>query len=167
MNQTRILFYCLLMCLISSGTVYWLLSRQNKKIAVVDAVRLFDGFNLKKELEQQDKVKLLSMSKQVDSIGNLLQMAQATKNEDQIKKMGYAYSYEKQSLQDAYAQSNKDIDQQVWKRLNPILDQFGKSRKLHVILGANGMGSILYNDDYYDLTNEAIKYANKKYEDGN
>ena len=133
----------------------------------MDAVKLFDQFNLKKELEGQEKAKLLVMGKQVDSVSNLLRMAQATKDEEQIKKCTYAYNYMNQQLQQLYTQGNKDINEQIWKRLNPMLDEYGKSKKLHVIFGANGMGSILYNDDYYDLTDDAIKYVNRKYEEGN
>lgn len=167
MTHTKVLLYALLMCIITGCTVYWLAGRDNKKIAVVDAVKLFDQFNLKKELEAQAKVKLESMSKQMDSTANQLRMAQATQNQADIQKSNAAYTYARQSLQDAYTQSNKDINEQVWKRLNAIIEQFGKDRHLHVILGANGMGSILYNDDYYDLTTDAVNYANKKYEEGN
>jgi len=29
------------------------------------------------------------------------------------------------------------------------------------------MGSVLYNDAYYDLTDDVVKFVNKKYEEGN
>lgn len=45
----------------------------------------------------------------------------------------------------------------LWKSM-------AKKRHLHLIIGANGMGSVLYNDDYYDMTNDLINYANKEYE---
>jgi len=140
---------------------------QQKKIGVVDAVKLFDQFDMKKELEAQEKLKLQSASKQMDSVGNLLQLAKAAKNEAEIKKLSYAYDYMKTALEQEYTAGNRDINAQVWKRLNPALDEFGKKTGMHLIIGANGMGTVLYNDDYFDLTAEAIKYINAKYENGN
>ncbi len=155
------------MCALTGTSIYLLLKNDNKKIGVVDAVRLFDQYNMKKELEDKAKVKLQLMGKQMDSVENLLNMAKAVKNEEEIKKMSYAYSYVRGSVENEYKQSNKEINEQVWKRLNSAIDAYGKSKGLHLIIGANGMGSVLFNDDYYDLTSEAIKFVNNKYEEGN
>lgn len=167
MKGSKTVFVCCLMCIITGITVYLLVQRQFKKIGVVDAVKLFDNFNMKKELEANAKTKLQAISKQVDSIGNLLQMARATRNEDETKNLSYAYNYIKATLENEYKQSNHDINEQVWKRLNPVVDEYGRKEGLHLIIGANGMGSVLYNDDYYDLTADLIRYVNKKYENGN
>ena len=155
------------MCLITGGTVYWLIQRQEKKIGVVDAIKLFDQFNMKKELEGREKVKLQGLARQMDSLKNLLTMAHASKNEAEEQKLVATYNYVKSDLENKYKESNRDINEQVWKRLNPALDEYGKKQGLHLIIGANGMGSVLYNDDYYDLTSDAIKFVNKKYEEGN
>lgn len=167
-NQIKILSVCLLMCIISGVVVYWLAINQQKKVAVIDAVKLFDGFNMKKELEGMAKEKLQSESKQLDSVSNALQMAKAiNNNDDEIKKLAYSYNYMKAKLQEDYNQSNRDINTQVWKRLNPLLEEYGKSNGLRMIIGANGMGSVLYIDQHYELTDEAIKYVNKRYAEGN
>lgn len=167
MKESKVLIYCFLMCLATGSIVHWSDHRDNRKIAVVDAVKLFDQFNMKKELEDKEKVRLERIKKQVDSAESLLQMAQASKNEDEVKKQAYAWNYMKLQLEKEFKQGNQEINTQVWKRLNPILDEFGKSKGMHVIIGANGMGSVLYNDVEYDLTPEAVKFANKKYEEGN
>lgn len=138
-----------------------------KKIGVVDAVRLFDGYNMKKEMEEKAKVKLLELGRQVDSVGNLYNMAKAGKDENEIKRLAYASNYMKATLEAEYKKSNQEINQQVWKRLNIAMDAYGKDKGIHLIIGANGMGTVLYNDDYYDLTAEAIKFVNSKYEGGN
>lgn len=156
-----------LMSVATGAAVYMLATNNNKKIGVVDAVRLFDQFNMKKELEAKAKVKLQSLGKQMDSVESMLNMAKATKDEDQIKKMSYAYQYTRGAVEAEFKKSNDEINDQVWKRLNMAMDTYGKDKKVHLIIGANGMGSVLYNDDYYDLTDDAIKYVNKKYENGN
>ncbi|PQJ13003.1 hypothetical protein CJD36_004465 [Flavipsychrobacter stenotrophus] len=165
--MAKIFIISFLMSALTGTGVYLMLKNDNKKIGVVDAVRLFDQYNMKKELEDKAKVKLQMLGKQMDSVENLLNMAKAVKNDDGIKKMSYAYSYVRSYVENEYKQSNKEINEQVWKRLNSAIDAYGKSKGLHLIIGANGMGSVLFNDDYYDLTSEAIKYVNKKYEEGN
>ncbi len=169
MNKTIIIAVALSVGLsVASMTIVQRFFNNDKqKIAVVDAIKLFNEFGMKKELEAKEKVKLEAMSKQVDSMENSLNLAKASKNEEEIKKASYAAAYMKNAFQSTYEESNRAINEQIWKRLNPMIDEFGKKKGVHLIIGANGMGSVLYNDEYYDLTNEAIKYINKKYEEGN
>jgi len=164
MKDRRILMYSFLMCIATGCTVYRLTEYRQKKIAVVDAVKLFDRFNMKKELESKEKIKLELIKKQADSIGNQLQLARAGQDEASVKKLAYAYNYAKAELENEFKMGNREINEQVWKRLNPTVNEYGKKKGLHVIIGANGMGSVLYNDDYYDLTEDLIKYVNQKYE---
>ncbi len=166
-NLIRIVMIsCFFSCL-GSVSVYLLLRSNDKKIAVVDAVRLFNAYNMKKELEQKEKSKLQFMGKQLDSLSNMVNVAKASKNDVEIKRSLYAEAYVKDAIEKEYTDGNKSINEQVWKRLNPAIDEYGKQKGLRLIIGANGMGSVLYNDDYYDLTEDAIKYINKKYEEGN
>ncbi len=166
MKEIRILLICFLMCLVTGISLNMIFEKKQKKIGVVDAVRLFDKFNMKTEMEAKAKVKLQLLNGQVDSIGNQLNLAKATQDEAATKKLAYAYDYIRSELDKEYTRSNREINEQVWKRLNPAVEAFGKQEKLHVIIGANGMGSVLYNDDYYDLTDKLIEYVNKKYEEG-
>lgn len=167
-SERRILLYCLSMCLATCGSIFYWLSRQEKKIAVVDAVKLFDSYGMKADLEAIAKKELLAESKKLDSADKALQMARAMNvSEEELKKMAYGYNFLKNDLERHYTESNHDINEKVWKRLNPLLDEFGRKNKLHVIIGANGMGSVLYNDAFYDRTNEAIIFVNGKYAEGN
>jgi outer membrane protein len=148
--------------------VFWLTGRQEKKIAVVDAVKLFETYNMKIELEDIAKAQLVAASRQLDSASNAMRMGKAINvDEERTKMLITSYNTMKAKLEKDYAQSNHDINEQVWKRLNPLLDEYGRKNGLHVIIGANGMGSVLYNDEFYDRTNDMIKFANKKYAEGN
>lgn len=167
-SEIKILLCCLVMCVITGLVVTWRINAKEKKIAVVDAVRLFDEYNMKTELEEIAKKQLQSESRQIDSVANALKMAQAANasQEDQGKLEG-TYKYMKSKLDEDYAQSNRDINEKVWKRLNPLLQEYGKKNKLHLIIGANGMGTVLYNDDFYDRTKDVIQFVNKRYAEGN
>lgn len=152
------LFICLLLLQYRS---------KEQKIAVVDAVQLFNNYHMKIELENIEKKKLLSLSKQIDSINNLLGIAGSIHNDEATKELMKMSSSLKQQLEQEYEKGNKAINDEVWKRLNAAIEKFGTKKQLHLIIGANGMGTVLYNDSYYDLTSEAIKFVNKQYEEGN
>lgn len=155
-----------ILCLVTGLIVYGLVIRLNRKTAVVDAVKLFNGYNMKKDLEGQVKGKLEFLSKQMDSVQNKWRMVSAAKEQDSAKMLSTIYGMLKQKLQDEYTQSNKMINTEVWKRLNPLIESYGKKHGLHLIIGANGMGTVLYEDNYYDMTDDLIKYVNSKYEQG-
>ncbi|MBS1687469.1 MAG: OmpH family outer membrane protein [Bacteroidetes bacterium] len=160
----RSIILSVIISVLSSGLVYVSLNNQNRKTAVVDAVKLFNQYNMKKELEAKEKVRLEAMSKVLDSLTNKIKLAQASKDDQTAKSLFDRFNMLKQQLRDEYTQSNQLINQEVWKRLNPLIEEFGKKKKLHLIIGANGMGSVLYNDEYYDLTPELVTYVNKQYE---
>ncbi|MGN6569631.1 MAG: OmpH family outer membrane protein [Flavipsychrobacter sp.] len=160
----RSIILSVIVSLLSSGLVYVLLNNQNRKTAVVDAIKLFNQYNMKKELEAKEKIRLEGMSKVLDSMTNQIKLAQASKNDQAAQYLFNRFNLLKQQLRDEYNQSNQLINQEVWKRLNPLIEEFGKKKKLHLIIGANGMGSVLYNDEYYDLTPELVNYVNKQYE---
>ena len=167
MSAKGILLACFCMCLIASVTTFILLKKGHQEVCVVDTIKLFDAFDMKKELEARDRKKLQEMGHKVDSIDNLLKTALVVKNEPEILRLGIVAKSVKAELDAFYTQSNHDINEQVWKRLNPYLTEFGKKMNVHIIIGANGMGTVLYNEASYDVTDEVIKFVNRKYEAGN
>lgn len=156
-----------LLSIVTVTAVYWIVTSQQKKIGVVDAVKLFDQFNMKKELESREKVKLEEFKKKLDSVGTQVKLAHAAHSDDQEKSLMNVYNEVGRQLEIEFKRGNKEINEQVWKRLNPLMEEYGRMNKLHLIIGANGMGSVLFNDEYYDLTGDVVNYANKKYEGGN
>ena len=168
MTTGKTLFYCLILCILTSFIAYRILKGEQRKIAVVDTVKLFDGYDMKKDLERMAREKLQGEGQQLDSISNELQRARASNNNTEgLERLTYVYNQFRAKLEDDYKQSNHDINEQVWKRLNPLLDEYGKNKKLHLIVGANGMGTVLYNDESLEQTAEVIKFVNKRYAEGN
>lgn len=163
-QQRRFLLYALLISVAVSFTVFYVMGKQDKKIAVVDAIRLFNEYNMKKDLEKQVEGKLEFLGKQLDSLDKLMQEQAYLKNKEGDEQLFNNYGIARQRLDKEYSESNRLINEMVWKRLNPLVDEYGKKHGLHLIIGANGMGSVLYNDSYYDLTDELIKHVNKNYE---
>lgn len=168
MKIMKIVLLCVFVSAFVSASVYWLVTKQQNKIAVIDVLRLTNEYGMKNDLEKMASVKLKYESRQLDSLDTELQKAKALrKSQEEIETLSRICNYMKEKFEDEYAKSNQDINTQVWKRLNPLLDEFGKKEGFHLIIGANGMGSVLFVDGYHDITNEAIQYINKKYAEGN
>lgn len=156
---------CIAISALVSAATYYIVGQQDQKgIAVIDAVKLFNSYNLKVELENEAKVKLSFYGKKIDSLTTLLQAADSKNIQDE--KLISRYQNVKRALDREYEQSNQAINETVWIRLNPLIDEFGQKKGLHLIIGANGMGSVLYQDNVYDITQEVIEYINNRYESG-
>lgn len=150
--------------LIVGFAVYMMCNSQNKRIVVVDAIRLFNGFKMKVELEERDAYSLKELSKRADSLENIIRVIQSTSGSEPDKQLVYEYQIAKANLKHGYETSNQEINEQVWKRLNVLIADFGKENNMAIIVGANGMGSVLYNDPKTDLTEKAIQFVNKVYD---
>jgi len=158
--------YPLILCILTGIALISLLHHQQRKLAVVDAVRLFNEYKMKLDLEIIERGKLSAYEKQLDSIEASFKVV-VNSDAEEARKLATKYQAMKGNMEQAYAAGNQTINEQVWKRLNPLVEQYGKEQKLHVIVGANGMGSVLYNDDYYDLTDDLINFVNDRYENDN
>lgn len=140
----------------------FIVHRTEQKVAVVDAVKLFNEFKMKNELEQKAAGRLKYLSTHIDSLQKVLQQ---TKNDDkQYKVLVSDLQGRSRQLEEEYNQSNQLINEMTWKRLNPLIDDYCKAQNYRLVVGANGMGSVLYYNDYYDATDDLVKYVNSKYE---
>lgn len=155
-------------CVLTGCIVMFLTHRNQKKIAVVDAVKLFNGYKMKQELEAKAGAQLQYLSRVTDSIKQELTLKSKDGKTPRaaLKTLYQSYIDARSNLEQAYQQSNETINEEVWKRLNPAIDEYGRNHGLRLIIGANGRGSVLYNDDFYDQTKEVIDFVNDKYEKG-
>lgn len=147
--------------------IYNLCTAPLKKIAVVDAVELFNRFTMKTDLEKRAGATLDYYQHKIDSVENMLRAVAAKGTPQEAQALQQALQALREQWEEKYAESNRLINEQVWKRLNPLLDAYGRKEKLHVIIGANGMGTVLYKDDYFDKTEDLIRYVNQQYANGN
>ena len=123
---------------------------------------------MKLELEAKASGQLAYLAHQADSLKKELTVKSKAKDipRSELEELYKIFSLSQTRLEEAYAQSNQTINEQVWKRLNPLIDDYGKTEGLRLIIGANGMGNVLYNDDYYDHTKDISDFVNKRYEEG-
>lgn len=167
-QDLRNLLVTIFACGLTAAGILFYCHRSNKKIAVVDAIQLFNSFKMKQELESQSAGLLSGLGRKADSLKSDLTAKSKVEGfpKAELEKLYVQFREAQGQLEQTYQQTNQGINEEVWKRLNPLVDDFGKEGNYRLIIGANGMGSVLYNDDYYDRTKEVIDFVNKRYEEG-
>ncbi|UPT68655.1 MAG: OmpH family outer membrane protein [Sphingobacteriales bacterium JAD_PAG50586_3] len=140
------------------------------KTAYVELQKVFDGFEMTKEMsvdiEKVQKVREM----QLDTIGVRIEMFKRMLNTqynpalvDSIKRKEYEYYLKKQSYDDDMATLTTTYNDKIWKQLNQYISDYGRENKFDYLHGAAGNGSIMYADSSHNVTNEVIAYVNDKY----
>jgi len=143
------------------------------EIVYVNNTKVFNGFNMTKDLLKINQKTLDIKTKRLDSL-----LVNARKIEQDLNAKNIITEKEKQAyatMQNRVVNENnevkelqktisQDISQQVWNRLNEYVKSFGKENNSTLILGTQGRGNIMYADEGIDLTDKFLEYANKKYE---
>lgn len=157
----------LLVISILFGICIFFIYRINNKIdniIVIDIIKVVNEFKMKKDLESKVEMRLHGYDAKLDSFKTSIEKINL--EDEKVKDVINNYRQLQLEAQNAYETSNKSINEQIWKRLNPLIDEFGKENRYKLVIGANGMGTVLYKDNSIDKTKELINYINRKYENG-
>ena len=158
------------LCLFNLGNS-WM--DEGPKTAYVDYRLLFDGFELKQELEKQLVKETSWQQKMLDSLRFELQAtkntleAQSAPAEEEVMafRKRQAFYYEKQS---AYERSVSELtgsyDEQILTQMMQYINSFGEEKGYEYIFGLDDSGNLLYGREARDITQEIITYINHKYQ---
>lgn len=152
-------------CIIATATSLFYINSKLNNIIVIDVIKVVNEFKLKKDLEAAVEPKLAMLKNKVDSMSAVMDYI-IKNNKENAEAVKQEYQYWQQKAYEAYETSNTSINEQVWKRLNPLIDEWGKKNNYRIIIGANGMGTILYNQDAVDKSTELIQFINSNYTQG-
>lgn len=133
-----------------------------KQVVYVDNLKLFDGFNMTKEMKKIGEKQFLSQKSQLDSL--LLKIQKGNPAEQQALMKEYVLRKEnltKATQEYAYAESQK-----IWKRLESYIQDFSKEKNYSLIVGSDKRQDVLYVSEDVDITSDLINYVNSKYEGG-
>lgn len=135
-----------------------------RKVVVVDVIRLVNSFEMKIEMEQVEGNNLNKYKTEIDSLRADFKIQSDSKADHKILEQKYQAIQDKEKkFQEAYAKSNELITKSVWDKLNTLIDGFARENHYEIIIGANGMGSVLYMKNEKDITEDLIKYVNEVY----
>lgn len=131
-------------------------SCSQKKTAYVDMFELVQGFELQKEYSEEAKKEMDMKRAIVDSMIYAEKMKDEASGEALKNNLYAAYQIKVQ-------ERNAEIEKIIWKRLNPLVADYGKEHGYTYIYGANGTGNVLYAAEEENITKQLIEYINKKY----
>jgi outer membrane protein len=143
---------------------FYLSNSSSTDIVYVDNVKLFNGFNMSKDLGKINNEKITKQKKKLDSLYTIYSILREQENKEKTQELEVQLRTEDQELKKMNEYLSKDISQKVWNRLNQYVKEYGIANQCKVILGTQGVGNIMYAQEEIDITTRVLEYANTKYE---
>jgi len=137
---------------------------EKKEYVYIDNIKLFNGFNMAKDMSDIHTKKIKKQTQKLDSLYQLFQMDIKSKDENKIKLSQQKLQKEDEAFGAMKQHFSKVVSQQIWDRLNTYTNEYGKTQEHKIILGTQGGGNVMFADDSVDITAEVLEYANAKYE---
>lgn len=166
--KNKIFYGYLILSLGLIGTLFYLRSKENKKIGYLTTIKVFEEFALKKELEEDYKKIQIAKQTYLDSIKLNVQSLSVQEGrdagrEEKIDRLRKAYLLKENQFNQENEHLYSQYNEQIWNQLNQYVQDFGKEQGYDYLLGASGQGSIMYAQEKEDVTKEVIEYVNNKY----
>lgn len=140
----------------TAAIMIFLSSCSVKKTGYVDMFQLVQEFELQKEYSKEAKKEMDIKRSIIDSMIYTERVKSEAAGEALKNELYTAYQIKVE-------ERNAEIEKMIWKRLNPLVADYGKENGYAYIYGANGTGNVLYADDEENITEALIEYVNKRY----
>jgi outer membrane protein len=140
------------------------LTKEKEQIVYVDNIRLFNGFNMTKDLNQINGQKINLQKKKLDSLYNVYEILRNNNQTDKLGGLEIQLKAEDEELKVMNKNFSYETGQAVWKRLNEYVKEYSVANKYRIVLGTQGSGNVMYAEDDMDITEHLINYSNKYYE---
>jgi outer membrane protein len=147
-----------------------------KKTVYIEIEKVFNEFEMKKEMGEKYKAVTTERKKILDSLSfDLNIMSDALKKENVEKgKVVQSKLIAFQAMREDFLRRKEQdeagnlaltnqYDAQILERMNQYIKEYGVTKDYNIILGANASGSIMYCRENLNISNEVVIYINKKY----
>lgn len=136
--------------------------KKEEKTVYVDNIKLFDEFEMTKEMKRIAEKEFNSKKKIVDSLYTIGQSANLNDKEkaivvqefiqkrDELEQFGQHYASE---------EANK-----IWSRIQSYCQVYAMEKGYKIVIGSDNKRNVLFADESIDVTNELINFSNKMYE---
>lgn len=167
-NKIKDLFF--LACILFLGWMVFDLKANQPRLGFIDVKKVFDGFELKKELQRKYHAEMGDRKRTLDSLGFEVQrlgIELEGKNDNAklevylMKRRNYMEMLKLYEEKDARA--NAEYDSQIFVQLNQYIQEYGDQNGFDLVFGSAGNGSIMHGNIQWDVTNDVIKFINKRY----
>ena len=139
-------------------------AKKDKEIVYVDNIRLFNEFEMTKDLSSINTRTINKQKKKLDSLYTLYGIYRDNNQVDKLESMQLQLRQIDTELKNMSERLSNELSEAVWKRLNTYIKEYSSVKGHRIVLGAQGNGNVMFASDEIDLTNEVITYANVKYE---
>lgn len=136
---------------------------KKEELAYIDNIRLFNGFNMTRDIKAIEEVKINEKVKELDSLYVTFQSSKDKENLV-LKNLQQQIALKSKSLQEFQDNYSHNLSNSVWERLNEYIKEYAEDNHLKIVFGTSGNGNIMYAHDSKDITNQILEYSNKKYE---
>lgn len=162
----KIIASCMLIALLTAC------SSDNEKIVYVENFKLYNEFDLTKELNLELTDFSQKRQRELDSLNMIFNdMTARFEIMTQIPAEDYrAYNdlrniimFRQKAYEEELYSKSEEYDSQVWERLNNYTKEYAVQNDYDYILGATGTGNLMYAKDTLDITDELVSYCNQNY----
>lgn len=157
-----------LVCIVALFCAFLFFNKE--KTAYVDIKKLYEDFEMKKELAnkltkvQNERSKILdSLEMELKVLSQKLSLKKTDEDMALFNVKREDFFNRKQQFADDNQATIADYDAKILKQLNQYIEDYGKENKYVYILGYSGNGELLYADKQKNITEELVTYINKKY----
>lgn len=150
----------------------------DQKVVYVDTNQLLENYEGMKVARQEYQNKAAQWQANIDTLRSELDKevqayekgkGQMTSKERELNekllgtKQKQLLDYQK-GIQQKSQQEDLQMTEQVLTEVNAFIESYGRKKGYKYILGANSSGSIVYAEDYLDITEELQKALNANYQ---
>ena len=141
------------------------------KVAFVDIPKVFNGFAMKKELQEKYKKTEQARQRMLDSLSMELQLLSGKlnlnrDNKELIQEFDFkrdAFFKSKRLIEEDNAALSSQYDKQILEQMTQYMQDYGKSHDYDLIHGADGNGAMMYANQEYNISDEVTQFINDKY----
>lgn len=161
-NNLKILtFLNLIVILLVVGFLLFDKFFSEEKIVYVDNQKLFDNFQMTKDLKKIGETEFNFKKKEIDSLYLKVQGNLTESEKEGLMKLLISKREEFDYFNQSYASSEA---MKIWNRIDSYVVKFSEEKKYKIIIGSNSKRDVLFADKKIDVTQELIDYVNKRYE---
>ncbi|NMH85965.1 OmpH family outer membrane protein [Flavivirga algicola] len=164
-NRLTLTNSILIAIIITVAIINYLQINDQKDIVYIDNIKLFNGFNMTKDIKAIEETKINKQTKELDSLySKLKSLSSQEKEHTMTKNLQQQIAYKSKALQELQDNYTHNLSQNVWQRLNTYIKGYAQTHNYKIILGTSGNGNVMYAKEAINITNQILEYANKEYE---
>ncbi len=164
-NRLTLVNTVLVLIIAVVAVISYLKFNTQKHIVYIDNMRLFNEFNMTKDIRTIEEAKISSRALEIDSLYSKLKSLSANEREDRFfKNLQQQIALKSKALQESQDNYIQNLNKNVWNRLNTYIKVYAQTNNYEIILGTSGNGNVMFAKETIDITNQIIKYVNYSYE---